>query len=147
MSTLRAELGTGAKRSEIVRATCEILDAEVDEKSGLGGLAVKGAYRMVKGVKPGFLPNAVDHLLDEFLDSLQPLVERAKERGVSAASYLTEHRSETANALLGVTDQHALQAKNAMMKKTYEKLRPTAQRHVEAAAPRLGELLDKHFTR
>ncbi len=31
-----------------------------------------------------------------------------------------------------------------MLRKTYDKLRPSAKKHVEAAMPRIGELLERH---
>jgi hypothetical protein len=47
-------------------------------------------------------------------------------------------------ALLAITDGRAQRAKNQAVKGTYEKLRPTAKKHVEAAVPRIGRLVAKH---
>jgi hypothetical protein len=33
-----------------------------------------------------------------------------------------------------------------MIRKTYDKLRPTAKKHVSASAPRLGQMLDRHVS-
>jgi hypothetical protein len=49
-----------------------------------------------------------------------------------------------ADALLAITDRRAENAQRQVIKSMYEKLRPTAKKHVEAAAPRLGDLVDKH---
>jgi hypothetical protein len=57
---------------------------------------------------------------------------------------LVKESPAVAGALLSVTDRKAEKADSEMVKKTYNKLRPTAQKHVEAAAPRLAKLLDKH---
>ncbi len=132
------------KRQQVIDDACHVLDQEVADKSGLGGMAVKAAYAVVKGIKPGFIRQAVDHLLDEFLDTLNPFVDEAKAKGVKPGSVILENRSRMANALLAVTDRRAEKADNAMVRKSYDKLRPAAQKHVEAAAPRLAQLVDKY---
>ena len=48
--------------------------------------------------------------------------------------------------MLAVTDAQAGRAQRAVIKSTYEKLRPSAKKQVEAAVPRLGALLDRHTT-
>jgi hypothetical protein len=48
-----------------------------------------------------------------------------------------------AEGLLAVTDRKAQRAEG-MLKKAYDKLRPLAKGQVEAAAPRLSQLLEKH---
>ena len=137
-------MGTGEKRQQIIGDACTVLDQEVADKSGLGGIAVKAAYAVVKSIKPGFMRQAVDHLLDEFLDVLSPIIEEAKEKNVKPSSLILENRSKMANSLLAVTDRRAEKADNAVVRKSYDKLRPAAQKHVEAAAPRVAQLVDKY---
>ena len=144
MSTLTERLGTGEKRQQVIDDACKVLDEEVADKSGLGGLAVKAAYAVVKGIKPGFIRQAVDHLLDEFLDTLSPFAEEALEKKVNPGSLMLENRAKMANALLAVTDRRVQKAESNVVRKSYEKLRPAAQKHVEAAAPRLAKMLDKY---
>ncbi len=144
MTTLRERLGGSEKRQQVLDDACRVLDEEVADKSGLGGIAVKAAYAVVKGIKPGFIRQAVDHLLDEFLDILSPFVDEAQEKKVNPGALILENRSRVANALLAVTDRRAQKADSGVIRKSYDKLRPAAQKHVEAAAPRLAQLLDKH---
>jgi hypothetical protein len=144
VSSLRERLGSGEKRQQVIDAACEVLDLEVKDKSGITGLAVKGAYAVVKGIRPGFIRQAVDHLLDDFLDALEPFVGQAASANQSPSAYVRQHAPDVANALLSITDQKAQRAESGMVRKTYDKLRPTASKHVEAAAPRLGALLEKH---
>jgi hypothetical protein len=144
VSSLRERLGGGEKRRQVIDDACEVLELEVKDKSGLTGLAVKGAYAVVKGVRPGFVRQAVDPLLDDFLDALDPFVEESLAKNQDSSSFVRQNASRVANALLAITDRKAQRAESAMVRKTYEKLRPTAEKHVEAAAPRLGALLEKH---
>ncbi len=146
MANLKERLGGGEKRGQVIDDACEVLDREVSEKSGITGLAVKAGYAVVKGVKPGFIRQAVDFLLDEFLEALDPFCQKALEAQQRPGSYLLAHGDEAADALLGVTDRRAQRAESGILRKTYDKLRPTAKKHVQAAVPRLAQLLDKHVT-
>ena len=49
-----------------------------------------------------------------------------------------------ADALLKVTDAKSKNAKSALVRSTYDKLRGTAKKNVEDAVPRLAGLLKKH---
>jgi hypothetical protein len=141
MSTLRELLGGAAKRGAVLDDALHVLDAEVDAKSGLSGLAVKTAYKVVKGVSPDFLRRAVDHLLDDFLDALDPMYQEAVRKGTEPRQQLVSNPPRVAELLLGITDARAARAQNQVVKKTYEKLRDGAKKHVEAAVPRLGDML------
>jgi hypothetical protein len=121
-----------------------VLDAEVDDKSGLSGIAVKTAYKVVKGVSPNFIREVVDALLNDFLDGLDPLYQEAVQKGIKPRQHLQANPGRVADALLGITDRRAQRSKNQLVKATYEKLRGSAKKHVEAAVPRLGELFEKH---
>ena len=144
MPTLTDILGSGPKRQQVVDDACRVLDDEVADKGGISGLAIKAAFGVVKGVKPGFVREVVDALLDDFLKCLDPLYQEAVSRGVKPGAHLQANAGRVADALLAVTDGKAARAQRPMIKSTYEKLRPTAKKHVEAAAPRLAGLLDRH---
>jgi hypothetical protein len=144
MTSLKDSLGVAPKREAVIQDACTVLDQEVADKGGISGLAIKGAYKLVQGVKPGFIRQVVDHLLNEFLDALEPLYQEAVTKGQRPGTYLMANPTRVAAALLTVTDNRAAASDGSAVKKTYEKLRPTAQKHVEAAAPRLAQMLDKH---
>jgi hypothetical protein len=121
-----------------------VLDEEVSDKGGISGLAIKGAYAVIKGIKPGFVREVVDALLEDFLKCLEPLYQEAVTKGTKPSAHLRANASRVADALLAVTDGRAARAQRAVVKSTYDKLRPTAKKQVEAAVPRLGALLDRH---
>lgn len=130
-----------------VLGECEtLLDEEVASKSGLSGLAVKGAFAMVKAVKPGVIRESIDGLLDDFVARLEPFWGQYESSGsgTSFPDYLAARGGEASDALLGITDERAHRAKNATLKKAYEKLRPQGKKHVQEAMPRLGRLIARH---
>jgi hypothetical protein len=143
---LKERLGQDPQRKAVVRDACEVLDREVADKSGLTGVAIKGAYSIVKGIKPGFVEEVVDGLLDDFLIALDPLFQEATQRKEKPGQYLASNGDRVADALLAITDARAERSSRAVIRKTYEKLRPTAKKHVSSSAPRLGQLLDRHVS-
>jgi hypothetical protein len=144
MASLSEQLGQGEKRSAVVDDAVKVLDEEVADKGGLTGLAIKGAYKLVQGIRPGFIRHVVDQLFDEFLTALDPIYQEAVAKKRPAGAYLLENGSRAADALLRVTDEKAERAQSAAIKSAYSKLRPMAKKQVEAATPRLGKLLERH---
>lgn len=144
MPSLVDQLASQPKRQQVIADACTVLDAEVSDKGGLSGIAIKAAYGMMKGLKPGIVPELVDHLLDDFLAALDPIYQEAIVQKVRPGAHLQARAGAVADALLGITDARARGARQASVKSAYDKLRPTAKKHVEAAAPRLGQLLDRH---
>ncbi len=145
MTTLRELLGAAQTRPAVIDDACNVLDQEVADKGGLSGAAVKTAYKVVKGIKAGFIREVVDALLDDFLDALDPLREKAEAEGVPLGDYFRRDPDQVAEKLLAVTDQRAERAQRAVVKKTYEKLRPSAKKHVTASVPRLAEMVGRHL--
>ena len=73
-----SELLTGEKKEQVVEDCCSLIDAEVKDKGGISGLAIKAGYGAVKGVKPGFVRTVVTDLLPEFAKALEPVWQDAK---------------------------------------------------------------------
>jgi hypothetical protein len=144
MQPLREQLGTGDKRRKVIDDACDVLEQEVSDKSGLTGIAIKAAYKVVKGIRPGFVPEVVDGLLDEFLDAVEPMYQEAVANKRPPGSAVRDNPSRVADSLLAVTDRKAERAKSQVVKSAYEKLRGSAKKQVEAACPRLATLLERH---
>lgn len=146
---LSEKLTNPANRDRVIKECVNLIDAEVKSKGGLSGIAVKGAYGVVKAVKPTFVPEVIDGMLDEWVAKLEPFYESWQKDGggKSFSSYLDGRRDAAAEALLGVTDGRARVSKNGSVKKMYEKMRPTAKKHVEEALPRLGKLIEQEAAR
>jgi hypothetical protein len=144
MPTLPEQIADADKRRKVIDDACHVLDEEVGSKGGITGLAIKGAYKVVQGVKPGFVREAVDGLLDDFMQALDPIYQEAFEKKRPVGAYINENAGRVADALLAVTDRKAERAQRAVIKSAYDKLRPMAKKQVEAACPRLGALVERH---
>jgi hypothetical protein len=146
---LSEKLTTPGNRERVIAACCDLIDAEVKSKGGLSGIAVKGAYGVVKAVKPRFIPEVVDGMLDEWVARIEPFYASWQQDGGGRpfAGYIDGRRDAVAEALLGVTDARAKVSKNGSVRKMYEKMRPSAKKHVEDALPRLGKMIETEAAR
>jgi hypothetical protein len=144
MSTLKEILTVPGTRPKVVADCATLVQEEVDSKGGLSGLAIKAAYAVVKAVKPGFITEALDGMLDDFASKLDPFWADAQAKNEPIGALMNGRAGEVADSLLSISDARATRAKNAGVKKAYEKLRPTGKKHVEAAVPRLGRMIAKY---
>lgn len=144
MTTLPEVLTSEANKGRVVEDCCALIDAEVKDKGGISGLAIKAGYGAVKGVKPGFVKNVVSDLLPDFAKALDPIYQEAKTAGQPVGDFFASRSDRVAEALLAITDAKAQKSKNGLVKGTYEKLRGSAKKNVEAAVPRLGKMLESH---
>jgi hypothetical protein len=143
MSTLKEVLTRPGTRPQVI-ADCErVIEEEVDSK-GLAGLPIKAAYKILKAIKPGFVSEVIDHMLDDFAERLDPLYQAAVSRNEPVTAYFNARTGEVAEALLSITDQRAQRAKNQTLKAAYERLRSSAKKHVELAVPRISRLVAKY---
>ncbi|GAX34599.1 DUF6918 family protein [Nodularia sp. NIES-3585] len=131
------------KKAMVVDDCCNMIDQQLASKSGMSGIALKTAFTALKGVKPGYIPYVVEQLLPQFLTALDPLWSEGLEKGDPAA-HLVASRSDTADAMLGVTDARIKNTQRQIIKGTYEKFRGSAKKHVEEAVPDLAKIVDKY---
>ncbi len=145
MATLKEKLLAPGTRSKVLDDCVVLIDQEVASKGGLTGLAIKGAYAMVKAVSSTIIRESMDSLLDAFTDRMEPFYAEHQAQGAKTPlrGFLTSRSSQVANALLGITDDRARRA-SGTLKKAYEKLRPTGEKHVQEAVPRIADLLQKY---
>jgi len=86
----------------------------------------------------------VTDLLPDFARALDPIFQDAVSEKKAIGSYFSANSGRVAEALLTITDAKAERAKSGVVKGTYEKLRGSAKKNVEAAVPRLGEMVQKY---
>jgi hypothetical protein len=137
-------LNDEVKRASIIEDVCRLVDDEVGKQRGISGIAVKAGYKLVQGVKPGFVRKVVEALLPDFAAALEPIREQAVAEGQPVGSYFSAHTNDVAEALLTVTDGRAQNSEHGSVKGAYRKLRGSARKHVENAVPGLGKIIEKY---
>ncbi|MDB9525712.1 hypothetical protein PN498_06910 [Oscillatoria sp. CS-180] len=129
-------------KASIVEECTDLIDDQVSSKGGISGMALKTAYRVVKGVGPTYVPGAVGRVLPEAFKALDPMWNEGLQAG-DPVGYLVEHRSRTADVILSVTDARVKKA-SGVVAGAYNKLRKSVKGDVEEAVPSLASIINKH---
>lgn len=149
MRTLTEVIGEEAARRQVVEATVALVEREVESKGGISGFAIKQGFKAVRGLKNGrMIHDVVDALLPEFAGAIAPLhAEYASAPSAAGfGAFLSSKGDRAASALLAITDARARKTEHAVLRKTYEALRATGEKHVKEALPGVGQLVDR-FTK
>lgn len=129
-------------REVIVHDGQRLIEAQVKAKSGIKGMAIKGAFNLINTAIPGLVGRAINKLLPDFAEALQPFYgEFLKSNETTFQRYLEKQRSKVIPAVLAVTDRRIKDAYSELTKKTYSRFRPTAEQELSDAYPQLAALL------
>jgi len=145
VAALSESLLEEAKRPAFLADAVQVLDAEVSNKGGASGLAVKGGYAAVKKIGPSIIPDALESLAPKLLEQLQPYWQeyQASDSG-DFGDILVADSDAVAEALLSVTDARAAASTRPAIQKVYNSLRGSAKKNVIEALPRVGDLVQRH---
>lgn len=147
MSALSEVLLDADRRPAVVAALADVVDAEVKEKKGVSGMAVKAAYGAARTVSSSFVPQAVNKLLPDFAAALDPFwAEFTASGGVGSGgfgAFLAARSPQVSAALLAVTDAKVAGSSREMVKKAYRGVRGKAEEHISAALPRVGTTVER----
>ena len=129
-----------------VTADClKLIEQEVSVKSGVSGTAVKLAYKTASTFASGYLQSTVESLIPDMADKLQPYWADFTASGAAEfGDYLVKRSDEVSEALLSVTDARAEVSRRPTILKAYRAVRGGAAKHVAAALPNLGSLVQKY---
>ncbi|MGN2635707.1 DUF6918 family protein [Nocardia takedensis] len=145
VAALSESLLVDAKRTAFLADAKEVLDAEVSDKGGASGLAVKGGYAAVKKISPSIVPDALESLAPKFVEKLDPFWAQYTAAGTgNFADLLVANSDSVAEALLSVTDERAQASSRPALQKVYSSMRSSAKKNVIEALPRLGDLVQRH---
>jgi len=144
MGKLKERLLEPKRRPAVIKDCCLLIEDEVNRKTGLAGLVIKGGFKVVRAMSPNKIENLVEWLIDEFIENLDPIVE-AHTGSEPLPLYLGTRKRAVAGAMLAITDAKARKSSNQTLKTVYEKLRPYGERHVEEATPGIARLIEKHL--
>lgn len=136
-------LADNNKREKLVSDLNKLLDKQVASIGGISGMAIKTGYAAIKGVSPSYPAGAINRLLPESFAALEPMWEDGLKTG-DAVGYLSNNRSQTADAILSVTDKRIEKSSNSTIKGVYNKLRGSVKKHVEDAVPGLAQVINDY---
>jgi hypothetical protein len=144
-ATLQEILLTPENQPHVVDDCQKLIDQEVSSKSGVSGTAVKVAYKTVNAFAHGYLRAKVEQFVPEMVIQLEPFWADFSASGSSGfGDYLAKHSDEVSEALLSVTDAHAKVSEKPTILKAYQVVRGGASKHIVAALPNLGAMVQKY---
>ncbi|MGH3304161.1 MAG: DUF6918 family protein [Streptosporangiaceae bacterium] len=127
---------------QVIADSLALIDAELADKSGIAGNAVRLAYKAVSGFAPGYVRQTVESMLPEIAARLQPHWADFRASGGSEfGDYLAKRAEEVAESLLSITDAMAEGSDKPAVVRAYRTVRGGAARHIEMALPRVGDLV------
>ena len=144
-ATLQEILLAPETRPQVTADCLTLIKQEVSAKSGISGATVKLAYKTVNAFASGYLQSMVDKLLPDMIAKLEPFWAEFSASGASDfGDYLVKRSDEVSEALLSVTDARAQTSERPTILKAYRSVRGGAAKHVTAALPALGALVQKY---
>jgi hypothetical protein len=146
MAATLAEILLAPKTQPQVATDCyKLIDQQISEMSGVSGTAVKLAFKAVNKFMPGHAYHMAGKLLPEFVGQLEPYwADFNTAGGGEFGDYLAKRGDEVTGALLSVTDAKAASSGRPTVIKAYGTVRGGAGKHVQAALPRVGDLVHKY---
>ena len=130
---------------KVVEDCYTVINQELSDKSGVSATALKLGYKTVTSFAPGYFRKTLDDMLPQIVDKLEPYwADFNAEGGSGFGDYLAKRGDEVSESLLSVTDGMAEVSKRPTIIKAYRALRGGARKHVEAALPRVGDLVQKY---
>ena len=144
-ATLQQILLTPDTQPKVIADCHALIEQEIKDKSGISGTAVKLAYKTITSFAPGYYNGMVEELVPKIVEKLQPYWADFSTSGSSEfGDYLVKHGAEVSEALLEVTDDYASKSDKPVILKAYKTVRGSAGKNIEAALPRVGEMVLKY---
>lgn len=136
-------LADSNKKNILVADFTKLLDTQVASMKGVSGIALKAGYSAVKGISPTYCSKAIEWLLPECFNALDPIWAEGIETG-EPVGYLIQNSDRVAEILLSVTDGRIEKSKNTTVRAVYGKLRNSAKKHVQDAVPGVAKIVDSY---
>ena len=144
-ATLQEILLAPDTQPQVLNDCYSLIQQEVSDLSGVSGAAIKLGYKTVAA----FMPNHIRYLLEQMLpglvDELQPYwADFHAAGGSDFGDYLSKRGDEVSQSLLTVTDRRAERSDRPTIIRAYRSVRGGAGKHIQAALPRLGDMVSKY---
>jgi hypothetical protein len=144
-ATLTDILLTDGAQKQLATDCQALVEQELSTKSGVAAGALKIAYKVVTTFAPGYYQSTVENLVPTMLGQLQPFwTDYQAAGGGQFGEYLVKRSGEVSEALLEVTDGMAKGSPRPVVVKAYQAVRDGAGKHIEAALPAVGALVERY---
>jgi hypothetical protein len=146
-ATLAEALLMPEVRPQVIADCQALIVQEISGMSGISVTAVKLAYKTVNVFSASHVHHMIEVLLPEMAEQLQPYwTDFSASDDGDFGAYLVRHGDEVSQALLSVTDARGAASSRPVITKAYGAVRDRAGKHVTAALPNVGALVQKYVT-
>jgi len=144
-ATLQEILLNPETKPAVVADARALVDQQVKDKSGISATELKLGYKTVTSFAPTYLNDTIESMLPQFVEQLEPFwADFTASGSAQFGDYLSKRGPEVAEALLTVTDNMAGRSERATIVKAYKAVRGGAAKHIEAALPAVGDMVQKY---
>ena len=144
-ATLHEMLLAPQVQPQVVRDCEALIDSQLSEMSGISGTAIKLAYKTVRTFSADHIHYMIETLLPRMADELQPYwADFTATGGWQFGDYLAKREDEVSESLLAITDERGRNSSRPTIVKAYNTVRGSAAKHVKAALPAVGALVQKY---
>ncbi len=137
-----------SKRPAVVEDGVKLVDSEVAAKKGVSGMLIKGGYKGFKKLKPGIMNEAVNGLLDKFVDIIDrhysAYLEEVPDKSTPFSSWAQKRDSRIADDMLSITDDYMNRSNIKVLTKIYYGMRKIGEKSVKQAVPGISKLVMKY---
>jgi hypothetical protein len=145
MATLHEMLLAPDVEPKVVTDVLALVDNELASKSGISGTAVKVAFKAITAFAPGYYQETVASMVPDMVEQLAPFWADFQASGsADFGDYLVKRSDEVVPAMLVVTDAMRDRSGRTAVVKAYSAVRNGASKHIEAALPNLGAMIQKY---
>jgi hypothetical protein len=145
MATLQEMLLGPDTKPQVVTDCEELVNGEVATMSGISGTAIKLAYKTVRTFNTDHIHYMIEALLPQMADALQPYwADFTAAGGGEFGDYLAKREDEVSESLLAITDERGRNSTRPVIVKAYNSVRGSAAKHVKAALPAVGAMIQKY---
>lgn len=144
MSDLSVLLGD--KRDAVVTELAGLAESTIESTSGISGVAVKGVLSGAKKLNSNVVPKAVNRLLPEILETLQPRWDEFSAQGAGDfGTYLNANSDPVIDSILEVLDRNVKKVDFPGVQKAYDAIRSKASDLIKPHLPVLGDVIERHM--
>lgn len=145
--SLNEALSEPDRRAALIEDLAVLVEKHVAGVRGLRGIGLRTGLSMLKAARPGATREAVEKLLPQSLDALDPWYTEYLQAGAQGGfdRRLLAEPEAVSQALLSVADQRVAASKHASLSAMYGKLRPAIGSELLALVPALAATLARYL--
>jgi len=146
MSSLADILVAGQPPGPLVATLAQAMEAHIQAKGGLKGMAMKTGYNLMRSAKPDLAERAVRGLLPDILAALEPTYQQFRKTGAADfGSFLQLRAAEAVPAVTAAVQRRFEASSNPAAQKLYKQFSGSVADDLKTLLPSFGRSISAHL--